>query len=231
MVSGFAQGIDLMAHQGALEGGGKTIAVLGAGLDIDYPRGDQVWRREIRQKGLLLTELPPGTPPLSHNFPLRNRIISGLSLGVVVVEAALNSGSLITAQWALEQNREIFAVPGPVDSPQSFGPHSLIQKGAKLVQRVEDILDEFPLFQVKQPQRDVERGDASPCGKPLYNHLKEEEKKILLQLTPTPKSVDEIMRRVNMESGAVLATLLSLELRGVIQQHPGKQFSILREGS
>ncbi|MDO8461825.1 MAG: DNA-processing protein DprA [Deltaproteobacteria bacterium] len=218
VVSGFAEGIDAMAHQGALAGGGKTIAVLGAGLDVVYPREHyKTLKPAIRENGLLVTEQSPGTPPLPQHFPSRNRIISGLSYGVIVVEAALKSGSLITAQWALEQNREVFAVPGPIESRLSEGPHRLIQNGAKLVHTVDDILSELPML----PKSEV----VAKKTEDHYNALDVEEKKIFSLLSMKPISVDEIVRQLKMDSGSVLSLLLSLELRGCVTQHPGKQFS------
>src|SRR5437660_3061358 len=150
IVSGFARGIDAAAHGAALAAGGRTIAVLGCGLDVDYPPGHASLRAEIAGSGAVLTEFAPGTPPRATNFPRRNRIISGLALGVVVVEAAEDSGSLITARLALEQGREVFAVPGSIDVPTSRGPHGLLKQGAKLVETVDDIVEEL-LPQLDRP--------------------------------------------------------------------------------
>lgn len=218
VVSGFAEGIDAAAHQGALKGGGKTIAVLGAGLDVLYPREHyKTLKPAIRESGLLVTEQPEGTPPLPQHFPSRNRIISGLSYGVVVVEATLKSGSLITAQWALEQNREVFALPGPVGSILSEGPHRLIQKGAKLVHTIDDILSELPMLPMSEA--------VAKKSEDRYNDLDAEEKKIFSLLSMKPLSVDEIVRELKMDSGSVLSLLLSLELRGCVKQHSGKRFT------
>ena len=144
VVSGLARGIDTAAHQGALEMSGRTLAVLGCGLDVVYPPENLKLYQEIPEHGALVSEFPLGTPPEARNFPIRNRIISGLALGVVVIEAGVKSGTAITVRYALDQGREVFAVPGPIDSPTSTGPHRLIQEGAKLVQDVEDILNELP---------------------------------------------------------------------------------------
>lgn len=144
VVSGLAKGIDGQAHLGALKAGGKTIAVLGCGLDVIYPREHGSLYKQIGEQGLLISEYPLGTPPEGFRFPARNRIVSGLSLGVVIIEAALRSGALITARLALEQNREVFAVPGRIDSPKSEGPHRLLRQGAALIRSVEDILAELP---------------------------------------------------------------------------------------
>jgi len=150
IVSGMARGIDRVAHEGALAAGGRTLAVLGCGLDVAYPPDHTQLRAQVAEAGALLTEFPLGSPPLAAHFPRRNRILSGLSLGVVVVEAAEGSGSLITAKLAAEQGREVFAVPGPIDAPTSRGTHGLLKQGAKLTETVDDILDEL-LPQLEQP--------------------------------------------------------------------------------
>src|SRR5437016_13292528 len=150
IVSGMARGIDRVAHEGALAAGGRTLAVLGCGLDVAYPPDHTQLRAQVAKAGALLTEFPLGSPPLAAHFPRRNRILSGLSLGVVVVEAAEGSGSLITAKLAAEQGREVFAVPGPIDAPTSRGTHGLLKQGAKLTETVDDILEEL-LPQLEQP--------------------------------------------------------------------------------
>ncbi len=150
IVSGMARGIDRMAHEGAIAAGGRTLAVLGCGLDVAYPPDHTQLRAQVAEAGALLTEFPLGSPPLAAHFPRRNRILSGLSLGVIVVEAAEGSGSLITAKLAAEQGREVFAVPGPIDAPTSRGTHGLLKQGAKLTETVDDILDEL-LPQLEQP--------------------------------------------------------------------------------
>ena len=150
IVSGMARGIDRVAHEGALAAGGRTLAVLGCGLDVAYPPDHTQLRAQVAEAGALLTEFPLGSPPLAAHFPRRNRILSGLSMGVIVVEAAEGSGSLITAKLAAEQGREVFAVPGPIDAPTSRGTHGLLKQGAKLTETVDDILDEL-LPQLEQP--------------------------------------------------------------------------------
>ena len=166
VVSGLARGIDTAAHQEALETGGRTLAVLGCGLDVVYP--PENLNSMSRSPGrALISEFPLGTPPEAKNFPIRNRIISGLSLGVVVVEAGLKSGTGITVRYALEQGREVFGVPGPIDSPTSVGPHRLIQQGAKLVQDVEDIFQEFPgLARGQGPCSACPPGSGKPAAQP-----------------------------------------------------------------
>ncbi len=178
IVSGMAWGIDSAAHRGALAAGGRTIAVLGSGLANPYPKGNEKLLAEIVENGAAITEFPLNFPPRPENFPRRNRLISGLCLGVVVVEAAERSGSLITARWAMEQGREVFAVPGPIDSTTSRGTHRLIKDGAKLVERVEDVIEELgPLAEVLTPVPKEE--------KPGARGLKPEEEKILEVLSPS----------------------------------------------
>ena len=167
VVSGLARGIDTAAHQGALEMSGRTLAVLGCGLDVVYPPENLKLYQEIPEHGALVSEFPLGTPPEARNFPIRNRIISGLALGVVVIEAGVKSGTAITVRYALDQGREVFAVPGPIDSPTSTGPHRLIQEGAKLVQDVEDILQRTPgpapgARPLVRPRRHPGPGGGSP---------------------------------------------------------------------
>jgi len=170
IVSGMARGIDAAAHRGALAAGGRTIAVLGCGLDVVYPPEHDKLRAEIADAGAVVTEFPMGTPPKASHFPRRNRIISGLALGVVVVEAAEDSGSLITARSALDQGREVFAVPGPIDAPLSRGPHGLLKQGAKLVETVADIIEELlPQLEGSSLETllDQDRAISHPPGRPL----------------------------------------------------------------
>lgn len=218
IVSGLAVGIDSAAHRGALRGKGRTLAVLGCGLDVDYPRGSAELRRQILDSGALLSEFLLGTLPAPNHFPMRNRIISGLALGVVVVEAANRSGSLITARLALEQGREVFAVPGMARNYRSIGPHRLLRQGAKLVECAEDVLEEIrPLIRtsttVSIEQKIVRKMPLDPDGMIIMNLLDQ-----------TPKHIDIICRELQWPVEKVLATLLNLELKGAIQQLPGKLF-------
>ncbi len=214
IVSGLARGIDTAAHQGCLKAEGKTIGVLGCGLDIVYPKENaKLYAKIIEKGGAIVSEFPPGTPPLAHHFPARNRIISGLSLGVLVVEAALKSGSLITARLALEQGREVFAVPGPAGSPYSHGTHALIKQGAKLVETVTDILEELPITFEKRNNEDKK---ISPSLDPLTEKV--------LSFVQTPRHLDEIILNLGEDPSKILAKLTMLELQGLIEQLPGQQY-------
>ena len=226
IVSGLARGIDSLAHRGALQAGGKTIAVLGTGMDVAYPAENKKLFAEIAEKGLLLSEFPLGSFPAPQNFPIRNRIIAGLSLGVVVVEAAQYSGSLITARLAMEQNREVFGVPGSVTNKNSWGPHILIKQGAKLVQDWQDVVEELPA-EVRRAL--ISSSDATPePGKPslFAESLSEREQAIysLLQVDE-PVHIDEILDALpQFSSSEVLASLLELEFKSLLRQLPGKNF-------
>ena len=217
VVSGLAVGIDSAAHRGALKGRGRTIAVLGCGIDVQYPRANLHLRKEIMESGAVVSEFPLGTPPLAGHFPLRNRIISGLALGVVVVEAADRSGSLITARLALEQGREVFAVPGIASHFRSTGPHRLLKQGAKLVENAEDVLEEIrPLIKPSW--------SPPPQAAPVGETLSAEEKTLWEALSQEPLHVDELSRCLDWPVSRLMALLLGLELRGVVRQLPGKLF-------
>ena len=219
IVSGLARGIDSAAHKGTLAAKGRTVAVLGCGIDTVYPPENAKLMEEIVNSGAVVTEFPIGTRPDRSNFPRRNRIISGLSLGVVVVEAAKRSGSLITSNFALEQGREVFAVPGKVDSPGSYGTHRLIKDGAKLVQNVDDILEELGM----QIRSCAEKSpDAGSGGTQL--DLKEDEKKVYELLSSDPCHIDVVCGQINLPVGKVSSILMMLEVKGLISQLPGKQF-------
>jgi DNA processing protein len=220
VVSGLARGIDAAAHRGALKAGGRTLAVLANGLSQVYPPEHAELAREIADRGALLTELPMGQEPLAKLFPQRNRIISGLGLGVVVVEASLRSGSLSTAHHAMEQNRDVFAVPGPADSLASRGCHRLIRDGAKLVETVDDILEELgPLAGEIKPSE-----DAVPVRHPAELTLSDHERALLGLLGDRPASVDDLIARTNLTAAQVVATLAVLEVRRLVRRVPGNQF-------
>ncbi len=219
IVSGMARGIDSVAHGGAISGGGRTLAVLGCGVDVIYPPENQNLYRQIIDHGAVLSEFPMGSPPEGIHFPRRNRIISGLSIGVVVVQASDESGSLITADYALEQGREVFAIPGNVGADGSRGTNRLIKEGAKLVESSQDILEEV----LPHWQREKEEG-LSKTASPEKD-LSEEEKIICQLLGDSPLHIDGIIRETRLDPGKVSSLLMDLELKGLISQWPGKCFT------
>jgi DNA processing protein len=217
VVSGMARGIDGSAHESALQAGGRTIAVLGSGVERAYPAEHETLYRRIGENGAVLSELPIGTRPLAFNFPARNRLISGLSLGVVVVEATEKSGSLITATLAVEQGREVFAVPGEVGSSRSRGAHRLIRQGAKLVESVDDIIEEIA------PQLLDRTGSATQrAPRVLPQNAGDATRTIFALLQENTLQVDQVIERTGMSAAQVLETLLDLELQGLLRQLPGK---------
>jgi DNA processing protein len=233
VVSGFARGIDGAAHRGALDADGRTIAVLGTGIDEIYPRDHKKLAAEILERGgALITQFPLGTPPVSENFPYRNRIISGLSLGVVVVEAAENSGSLITARLAMEQNREVFAVPGNITSRNSFGTNYLIKgAGAKLVQQWQDVAAELPpqiaatLLPPPFSERQKETSSIANRLSFVPEGLSASETSVFKLLTPdSPAHVDWLFDKSKLPISELTAALLSLEVRELIRALPGRCF-------
>jgi len=211
IVSGLARGIDAAAHAAALRAGGRTIAVMGSGIDVVYPSEHHRLHMQIAKNGAVVSEYPMGAPPDAENFPGRNRIISGLSLGTVVIEATERSGSLITAQFAAEQGREVFAVPGPV-GVRSRGAHQLLRQGAGLVESAHDVLREIAPH--------IRSAQSSPV--PTLTSV---EADVLAHLDETPRHVDELIARAKLGAGALLETLLLLELRGLVRQLPGQQFA------
>jgi DNA processing protein len=220
VVSGLARGIDGAAHEGGLEGGGSTCAVLGSGLDVPYPPENISLARRIADEGLVLSELALGSPPLRHHFPRRNRILSGLSLGVVVVQARLKSGAMVTAKLAREQDREIFAVPGPVENPLSRGPHLLLKQGAFLVESAEDILASLPPCGNLAPAADDRETDSD---RPDLSDL---ERAVVSSLDLNPKHIDEVFQICNISPASILPLLLSLEMRGVIVACGGGMYAL-----
>jgi DNA processing protein len=221
IVSGLARGIDAAAHRGALAGQGRTIAVLGCGIDRTYPSEHQALRRTIESHGAVLSELPIGAAPQSHHFPRRNRIISGLSLGVLVSEATTDSGSLITARLALEQGRDVFAVPGSIKEEACRGSNRLIKEGAKLIECARDILDEI-LPQVDARQRAMLRVDRTVVD--AVAPLRHEDAMVYEALSYEAQSIDALIENTGLSAAQVVATLLSLELGGRIRQLPGQQY-------
>lgn len=219
VVSGLARGIDAVAHQTAIDMGGRTIAVLGSGLDQLYPPENRALARKIVDgHGAILSEFALGVRPEARNFPPRNRVISGLALGVIVVEAGQRSGALITADFALEQNREVFAVPGNVNSPASQGTNRLIQQGAKLVTGVEDVLEELNLSMV--PEKAAVQMTMPETA---------EEALLLTYLTHQPRHIDELIRQAELPSALVSSTLALMELKGMVQQVGGMNYVLARE--
>jgi DNA processing protein len=220
VTSGLALGIDGAAHRGALAAGGATVAVCATGLDRVYPPRHRELAHEIAGRGLLVSEFPTGTPPVADHFPRRNRLISGLSLGVLVVEAARESGSLITARLALEQGREVFAIPGSIHSPLSRGGHSLIRQGAKLTEHVDDILEELEL-RLPEPVAATRARGASPP------RLDPTQRRVLDALGFEATPFDSLVERLGLPVDALSAALLSLELEGRIASAPGGAFQRL----
>lgn len=218
IVSGLAIGIDTIAHRTALNEGGRTIGVLGCGIDIIYPQKNKYLYDEISEKGAIISEFPLGTPPLPYNFPQRNRIISGLSMGVVVIEAQEKSGSLITANHALEQGKEVFALPGNINSIFSRGTNKLIKDGAKLLLDIEDIIEEFPCLVEKNLMKNVNNID--------YSSLSETERKVIDLLKEGPLYIDIIAYKTGLDISTVNSILTILELKGFISELPGKLYSI-----
>ena len=219
VVSGLARGIDAIAHKTAVDLGGRTLAVLGSGLDCIYPADNRTLAQEIAQgHGAIISEYGLGVQPEAKNFPPRNRIISGLSLGVIIVEAGTRSGALITTNFALEQDREVFAVPGNINSPASQGPNKLIQEGAKLVTRVEDVLEELNLHMV-----------AERTAVQLVLPETAEEIALYTQLSGQPVHIDELSRATGLPSALVSSTLTLMELKGMVQQVGGMNYVLLRE--
>lgn len=214
VISGMARGIDTVAHSAAIKRGGQTYAVLGCGVDYIYPPENRKLYENILENGAVLSEFFIGARPDAINFPRRNRIISGMSLGVLVVEAGSKSGALITANHAIEQNREVFAVPGNITSVKSSGPNRLIQQGAKLVTSVEDILEEISAKLLP----------TAPVEKTLPPTLDELEKKLLQHLSEEPKHIDKLVLELQQSPAMVLSRLLTLELMGLVRQLAGKMF-------
>lgn len=247
IVSGMARGIDASAHKGALSVKGRTIAVLGSGLDVIYPPENETLFHEISRSGAVVSEYPFGTRPNAPNFPARNRIISGMSLGVVVVEATEKSGSLITARIALEQGRDVFAVPGSIDEAGSRGTNRLIKEGAKLVENVDDILSEIrphsspgdsisgraslpadPTDYEPAELTDALSNEKGGSKNSHYPVLGEKEHLLINHLSTRPRSVDDLIAATGLSASEILSLLLHLELRGLIRQMPGKSY-ILQE--
>ena len=216
IVSGLARGIDSAAHKGALDAGGRSLGVMACGLDVDYPRGHAELKDRLVQSGALLSELPLGTRPDRSRFPQRNRIVSGLSLGVVVVEAPSRSGALITAGLAVEQGREVFAVPGDVTNPRNRGCHRLIKDGACLAETAEDVVEGLGILLEAVPAREE-------APRPQVD-LTDDEAKIVRALSFQPRHVDQVIRDSGLLAAQVTASLMMLEVKGLVRRFPGSMF-------
>jgi DNA processing protein len=225
IVSGLARGIDSSAHRGACAAArGGTIGVLGSGIDVIYPKENRKLFEEVEKRGAIVTELPLGAHPAPENFPMRNRIVAGMALGVIVAQGALYSGSLITSRLAMEFGREVYGVPGNVTEPMSFAPNQLIKQGAKLVTNWQEVVEELPtevraeLFPMEattaEERASLFEGSLSPTEKRLFELIRIEE----------PIHVDELVEKTGLSSSETLAALCEMEMRGVIRQMPGKQF-------
>ncbi len=234
IVSGMARGIDTVSHSGALKAGGRSIAVLGCGLDICYPAENKELMTALSRTGCVISEFPLGTPPVRENFPRRNRLISGLSLGVLVIEATARSGSLITAGFALEQGKEVFAVPGNITSSNARGTNGLIKSGAKPVQSADDIIEELSP-QIKGLLQSVKAVPQSSPRK-VFDFsetsaqrlaINDEEKAICNILGSDSKHIDDIVRELKMPAARLAGLLLGLEMKGIVRQTAGNNFSIL----
>ncbi len=225
IVSGLARGIDAISHKGVTDVGGHAIGVLGTGIDVCYPKENKKLFEKVLEHGAIISEFPTGSHPAPENFPIRNRIIAGMPLGVLIVEGKQYSGSLITARLAMETGREVFGIPGNVTQEVSFAPNQLIKQGAKLVTNADDLIEELPTpvraalvqaEEVESQQRNLLAGDGlQGSEKKVYELLSAEE----------PKPIDELVETSGLNSSDVLATLFNLEMKGIIRQLPGKQFS------
>ncbi len=228
VVSGLARGIDAAAHEGALDGG--TAAVMAGGLDVVYPKENAALYDQVLERGVALTEMPPGTEPQARHFPRRNRIISGLALGVVVVEASPRSGSLITARLALDQGREVFAVPGSPLDPRARGPNDLIRQGAMLIESADDIVNALE-GQLRAPLAEPETAEfRAPAAQVAADAEIDGARAAIIDLLgPTPVGVDELVRSCQFSPAVVSVVLLELELAGRLERQPGNQVSLLGE--
>jgi DNA processing protein len=225
IVSGLARGVDAVAHQGATAVGGRAIGVLGTGIDVCYPKENKKLFEKVLERGAIISELPTGSHPAPENFPVRNRIIAGMPLGVLIVEGKQYSGSLITARLAMEFGREVFGVPGNVTQEVSFAPNQLIKQGAKLVTNAEDVIEELPT-PIRAALVQAEALDSEQRNLLVAEDLSPTQKKVYeLLSTEAPRHIDDIVETSGLNSSEVLATLFELEMKGIIRQLPGKQFS------
>ena len=225
IVSGLARGIDAIAHKGATDVGGRAIGVLGTGIDVCYPKENRKLYEKVLERGAIVSEFPTGWHPAPENFPVRNRIIAGMPIGVVIVEGKQYSGSLITARLAMEFGREVFGVPGNVTQDVSFAPNQLIKQGAKLVTNAEDVIEELPT-PVRAALVQAEPVEAEQRNLLVNEGLTDTEKKLYALLTAEEaQPIDYLVETSGLNSSEVLATLFTLEMKGVVRQLPGKQFT------
>jgi DNA processing protein len=229
--SGMARGIDTAAHRAALEVAGKTVAVLGCGVDVIYPAENKQLAAQIVEQGLMISEFPMKMPGYPQNFPVRNRIVSGLSVGVLIVEGAQYSGSAITARLALDQGREVYAVPGNITSKVSFGPNLLIRQGARLVQAASDVLCDLPA-EVRSKLKTQERQKVLDLGEEIEHPMAELRRKVMKVLSPdTPLTIDEMLVKLNsggmVSPSELIAVLFEMELDGMVRQMPGKAYVVV----
>jgi DNA processing protein len=225
VVSGMARGIDAIAHQGAMAANGRAIGVLGTGVNVCYPKENKKLYEKVLERGAIISEFPLGTHPSPENFPIRNRIVAGMPHGVVVVEGAQYSGSLITARLAMEFGREVFGVPGNVTQPVSFAPNQLIRQGAKLITNGEDVIEDLPT-PIRAALVRAEAPESAQRNLLAAASLNSSEKKIYELLSiDQPVHIDDIVERSALNSSEVLATLFDLEMKGIVRQLPGKQFA------
>ena len=226
VVSGLAVGIDTACHNAALAAGGKTIGVLGCGIDMDYPLGSRELKTAISRSGAVITEYPLGTKPSLPNFPMRNRIISGMCRGTVVVEAKLRSGSLVTARLAKEQGRDLFAVPGPIFQEEAQGAHKLLREGAILVESAADILGRYPELASSADSMSATPAKPAAVKKTIPREMGEAAAKVYGQFALDTITVDDIVAVTDLGTGEILTALTELELYGLIQSHPGRRFGL-----
>jgi DNA processing protein len=225
ILSGMARGIDAIGHHGAMAANGRAIGVLGTGIDVCYPKENRKLYEKVLERGAILSEFPLGTHPAPENFPIRNRIVAGMPLGVIVIEGAEFSGSLITARLAMDFGREVYGVPGNVTQSVSYAPNLLIKQGAKLVVNADDVIEELPT-PVRAALVDAQRPEAEQRNLLAFASLGASEKKLYeLLVTEESRHIDELVENSGLNSSEVLATLFDLEMKGVVRQLPGKQFS------
>ncbi|MGI9535112.1 MAG: DNA-processing protein DprA [Thermodesulfobacteriota bacterium] len=220
VISGLARGIDTVAHKSALKSDGRTVAVLGNGIDICYPSENKTLFKKISESGYIISEYPLGTKPESKNFPKRNRLISGLSLGVIVIQANKDSGALITADYSNEQNREVFAIPGNIDNKRNYGSNQLIKNGAKLVENIDDIVEEIGEFKTLTNTKNLKNINMT--------NITGEEKIVFQHLLGSKLHIDQIVYKTNIDFIRLFSLLLNMEMKGIVKSFPGNYYQVLK---